>query len=282
MTSIPVRYPDPDLLIERESSGYDETAQGLSDQAREIGGPNRALFLERAGIAPGQRVLDVCCGGAWLAIDAARAVAPGGHVTGIELSAAMVAVAQTNVREAGVDNVEVRQGDAQELPLDDASFDRAVCHAGLMHVPDPARALSELARVLVPGGRLVANVWGPEGETVIDAVADALADAGEPLTLDYRYLLRLGNADLLEGLARDAGFAEAEATQATASIPAPDAADWWDAFRDIGGLFRGLIDELSPAGAARARASFLERSAQVRTDEGYALPIGQFVLVAVR
>ena len=320
MPGVPVRFPNASLLREWDARGYDRVAETMSAWSR-AAGAGRALLLERAGITPGQRVLDLCSGPGWLAIEAARAVAPDGHVTGLDLSAGMVATARANAAAAGVGNVEFHQGDAEELPFGDASFDGSVCSLGLMHVPDPGRALAELARVIVPGGRLVANVHGPEGETTLDLMAAAFDDAGEFLPLDYRYLVRLGNAELLESLAHEAGFAEtvvlggagavggagrvrrllsgradrrrrrwggarrheAEAMQVVrASAPLPDAGAFWDGFREVGGLFSGLIEELSPAAAGRARASFVERCAPYRTEQGYALPDSQFVLVAAR
>ena len=282
MPGVPVRFPNASLLREWDARGYDRVAETMSAWSR-AAGAGRALLLERAGITPGQRVLDLCSGPGWLAIEAARAVAPDGHVTGLDLSAGMVATARANAAAAGVGNVEFHQGDAEELPFGDASFDGSVCSLGLMHVPDPGRALAELARVIVPGGRLVANVHGPEGETTLDLMAAAFDDADEFLPLDYRYLVRLGNAELLEGLAHEAGFAEAEAMQVVrASAPLPDAGAFWDGFREVGGLFSGLIEELSPAAAGRARASFVERCAPYRTEQGYALPDSQFVLVAAR
>lgn len=280
MAPIPVRYPDPAALRERERHGYDRTAAGMNAASRERLADVRAMLLERADVAPGQHVLDLCCGTGWLAIDAARAVAPGGRVTGVDLSAAMLELAEQNLREAGLDNVEFHQGDAEQLTLVDASVDRALCSNGLMHVPDPARALAEIARVLVPGGRLVANVPGPEG--LFGLLSAALDDAGEPLSLDYRYVTRLSDATLLEGLARDAGFAAAVATLVPREMQIADPGAWWDAYRESAGLFAGLVAELSPAGVARARAYFIERCAPYRSGDGFAVAQSLFYLVAER
>ena len=282
MPTLPVRYPDADRLRERESTGHDRTAQGYSDSGRERGAPFRALLIEHAGIVAGQRILDLCSGPGWLTIDAARVVGSEGHVTGVDLSDAMIAVAQTNASESGLQQLDFRQGDVEELPFDDASFDRVLISAGLMHVPDPSRALGEVVRVLVPGGRLVANVWGPDGETIVSLFADALESAGEPLSLDYRYLVRLGDAQLLEDLASDAGFAQATAAQVKSSITVPDAGEQWDNFIHVGGLFSGLLAELSEEGKARARSTFIEICEPGRTDEGVVIPVSQFILVAER
>lgn len=76
------------------------------------------------------------------------------RVTGVELSPKMLAIAQGCAKALGRD-VDFREGDAASLPIDDASADTVVCALGLCTIPDPARALAEMNRVLVPGGRLL-------------------------------------------------------------------------------------------------------------------------------
>ena len=88
---------------------------------------------------------------------------PGVTLTGLDLSEGMLAVART--REPARP-VTLRQGDAQALPFDDASFDTVVCTFGLCAIPDPAAAVAEMARVLRPSGRLiladhVVSTWWP-------------------------------------------------------------------------------------------------------------------------
>lgn len=75
-------------------------------------------------------------------------------VTGVDLSPEMLAQARDRAAELGRD-VELLEGDAERLPVDDASYDTVVCALGLCSIPDPARAIGEMRRVLVPGGRLL-------------------------------------------------------------------------------------------------------------------------------
>jgi len=75
-------------------------------------------------------------------------------LTGVDLSPAMVALARKRATALGRD-VELREGDAEALPFADASFDTVVCVLSLCTIPDPAKALAEMARVLRPGGRLL-------------------------------------------------------------------------------------------------------------------------------
>jgi ubiquinone/menaquinone biosynthesis C-methylase UbiE len=86
-------------------------------------------------------------------------------ITGIELSPAMLAIARQRAGDLGRD-AEFREGDAEHLPFDDASFDTVVCALSLCSIPQPDAAISEMKRVLVPGGRLllldhVASTWPP-------------------------------------------------------------------------------------------------------------------------
>jgi ubiquinone/menaquinone biosynthesis C-methylase UbiE len=75
-------------------------------------------------------------------------------VTGIDLSSAMLAIARRRAAEAGR-AVDLREGDAHDLPFGDASFDTVVCTFSLCNIPSPRQALAEMRRVLRPGGRLV-------------------------------------------------------------------------------------------------------------------------------
>lgn len=112
-------------------------------------------LIDVAGLRPGQRVLDVACGTGVVARAASEAVAPDGSVTGVDLNPAMLAVAQ-RIRP----DLTWQEGDACALPFPDASFDSAVCQASLMFFPDPALALREMARVVIPEGTVAVQVWG--------------------------------------------------------------------------------------------------------------------------
>ena len=113
-------------------------------------------ILARAGVGPGDRVLDVGTGPGYLALAAARLVAPGGAAVGIDASPEMVARARLRAarREAAVD---YRVAAAEALPFEDGAFDVVVSRLVLHHLPGyvQRRALGEMARVLRPGGRLV-------------------------------------------------------------------------------------------------------------------------------
>ena len=113
-------------------------------------------LTEAAGVSAGDRVLDVGCGTGVLARAAADRVAVENQVTGVDINEGMLAVAR-RIRP----RIDWRQGDATKLPLPDETYDVVMIQFSLMYFPDRLSALSEMIRVLKPGGRLAIAVWGP-------------------------------------------------------------------------------------------------------------------------
>lgn len=110
--------------------------------------------LGRIGLYAGERVLEVGCGPGVYTVQAAPRLKPDGQLIAVDLQQEMVERASERVREAGLDNVEFYVADAHQLPLEDASVDRAFLVGVLPEIPNPQGALSELHRVLRPGGIL--------------------------------------------------------------------------------------------------------------------------------
>jgi SAM-dependent methyltransferase len=116
-------------------------------------------LVERAGVERGTTVLDVACGTGNAAIPAAR---KGARVTGLDLTPGMLDIARGRAEDAGVD-IEWIEGDAEDLPFDDQSFDVVLSAFGCMFAPRHEAVAEELVRVLRPGGRLTLCAWTPEG-----------------------------------------------------------------------------------------------------------------------
>jgi ubiquinone/menaquinone biosynthesis C-methylase UbiE len=109
---------------------------------------------QAAGITPGQDVLDVACGTGVVARQAAERVGAAGHVVGLDLNLAMLAVA-ARVRP----DLTWRHGDVTDLPFDDDSFDVVTCQSAAMFFPDLVGALREMGRVTRPGGAVAVQVF---------------------------------------------------------------------------------------------------------------------------
>jgi SAM-dependent methyltransferase len=142
--------------------------------ARYILGPWVPGLLDVAGVRTGDRVLDVACGtGAVTRVAAQRVGAPG-RVTGLDLSAAMLAVARALQSSPGAP-IGWIEASALDTGLPDRSYDVVLCQQGLQFFPDKPTALREMHRVLVPGGRLAVSVWRATG-IYNAAVGDALRE----------------------------------------------------------------------------------------------------------
>ncbi len=105
-----------------------------------------------AVIAAGDTVLDIGSGSGTDALIAATLVGRGGRVIGLDMTAAMRRKLERNVRAMGVETVEVLDGNAEAIPLPDASVDAVTSNGVINLVPDKSRAVTEIARVLRPGG----------------------------------------------------------------------------------------------------------------------------------
>ena len=113
-----------------------------------------AQVLDRVGIQPGERVLELGPGPGAFSVEAARRTDPGGALVAVDIQPRMIAAVKKKAREAGVTNIEPHVASAYDLPLEDESVDRAFLVTVLPEIPDRHRALLELHRVLKPGGVL--------------------------------------------------------------------------------------------------------------------------------
>ncbi|TDC38636.1 methyltransferase domain-containing protein [Micromonospora sp. KC213] len=154
-------------VFEQAAASYDRT--GVS-----FFGPFGAELVRRAGIRPGERVLDVGCGRGAVLFPAADATGSTGHVTGIDLAPAMVALTAEDVTRAGLTHVDVRVGDAQQPDFPPGSFDVVLAGLVVFLLPDPRQALQTYARLLRPAGRLAISTFAAQDPAFVAAM-DALA-----------------------------------------------------------------------------------------------------------
>jgi SAM-dependent methyltransferase len=196
-------------------------------------------IVDAARIGTGQRVLDVACGTGVLARAVAERVGPTGEVIGLDANDGMLAVAK-----AKAPHIAWRQGKAEGLPFDAGSFDAVVSQFGLMFFDDRSRAISEMWRVLRPGGRLVVAVWdsleNTPGYAAVTGMLQRLFGADFANALLTPYVL--GDRRALRALLADAGVGDADVTthEGTARFPSIDA---W-IFTDVKGwTLADMIDD---------------------------------------
>ena len=157
-----------------------------------------ARTVQACAPAPDMETLDVACGPGILACALAGHAA---HVTGIDITPAMIAQAKARQAASGRENLSWQIGDATTLPFADGRFDRVTTRYSFHHMPDPAAALAEMKRVCRPGGRLVVIDATPSPATrqAYD-IMERLRDPSHTSALPLDDLRRIG---------REAGLREA-------------------------------------------------------------------------
>lgn len=122
-------------------------------------------LVERLGITPGLKVLDVGCGDGTTAIPEAQR---GADVLGFDIAANLIDAGRRRARELGLTNIRFQQGDACDLTgVPDRSFDLVISIFGAMFAPRPADVAKSLVRVTKPGGRIVMGNWIPGDPTLV-------------------------------------------------------------------------------------------------------------------
>jgi len=167
-----------------------------------------ALF-ERAGFAPGERVIDVGCGGGGTTMRIARVVAPGGSAKGLDISPALVAEARRRAEAASIANIAFACADAATDAPEGAPFDRLYSRFGSMFFGDPAAAFANLRAMLRPGGRIDLAAWAPANEN--PWMIETMGVVGAHIDLPPRVPnapgpFAFGDTDYLRDILTSAGF----------------------------------------------------------------------------
>lgn len=265
-----------------EATGDWVTHQDRYDRMLE---PFAELMLDAAGLAPGERVLDVGCGCGATALAAARAVAPGA-VTGIDLSAAMLARARETAARAGLVNARFEQADAQVHTFG-TSFDAVISRFGVMFFADPVAAFANLLATTRPGGRLAFACWQPlaDNEWLLVPLA-ALAEHVPLPELDEPGapgMFSLSSTGRLRQLLSDAGWHDISAvSQRTPIVVGGGTLD--DAVSYLLGrlIVRRMLAEADQATADRAAESVRDALASHADGDQVRLDASIWVVTASR
>ncbi len=170
------------------------------------------MIFEALDLRPGERVLDLACGGGKTTVRAAQAVGESGRVTGVDISAGMIRLAGERIEEAGLSNVQLAVRDAQTDAFPGAPFDAVLSQLGIMFFDDTVAALTNVRGHLRPGGRAVFVVWQPEQQIPWfpgHVMAPFMPQSDEPDTAERA--ASLGDPANARRVLEEAGFANVRA-----------------------------------------------------------------------
>ncbi len=220
-------------------------------------GPATERMLDLAGVGSGCRVLDVAAGAGDQTLQAATRVGPGGSVLATDISPTILAFAAAEAKRAGLSNVTTRPMDGENLDLEDASFDVVMSRVGLIYFPDQQKALSQMRRVLVPGGRIAAIVYSTADKNGFFSVPVSIvrrhAKLGPPLA-GQPGPFSLGGEGVLEQALVRAGFRDVKVQSIPAPLRTTAAAECLRFEQESFGALHQMLSSLDPAGRDAAWA----------------------------
>lgn len=266
---------DPRLQRRVQRYGWNRAAAYYERFWAEQLRPAQDLMLQMAALQPEERVLELACGTGLVTFRAAEAIGSRGTLVATDISEDMIATIAADAASRGV-NGEFLRMDAEVLDFSDASFNAVICALGLMYVADTSSAVREMHRVLAPGGRAAAVVWGARtrcGWAEIFPIVERRI-SGEVCPLFFQ----LGTGDTLAEEFRRAGFADVTANRISATLHYAGADD------AIGAAFAGgpvalAYSRFDEATRDSAHADYLESIEPYRDGEAYRIP-GEFVAVS--
>lgn len=257
------------------ADAWDRWADPMADLADKLNQP----LLDAAGVAEGERVLDLASGAGEPALSAARRVGPSGLVVGSDLVPGMMAGAVRRATELPDGRLAFTAADMTALPFADGCFDRITCRFGIMFVPDVPAALAEVHRVLRPGAAAAFMVWGPRTGNALFEVVGAVVAAtlGEDGSLDP--LFRFAEPGGLAAAMRAAGFREARETDIAPVRKAPRGQPFWRATLDMS--FGHRLRGLDAGQRATLEADIIRRFEERATGDVVPLPAHVRIVVGV-
>jgi ubiquinone/menaquinone biosynthesis C-methylase UbiE len=232
-------------------------------------------MLDVAGVQLGGRVLDVAAGTGDSTLMAAHRVGPLGYVLAADVSASMLKVAAEAAGKESLTNVETRVMDAENLALDADSFDAVICRSALMLFPNPAKALTEIRRVMKPGGKVAVIVCSALEKNpyhgIIHGIVQRLGNIplpapGEP------WMFALADSGALEDVYKRAGFLTVSVQAVSIKRRFPSVAEAIRTMRNSAGDIRELMSRLNETERERAWVEIEEQLRRFEGPNGLELP----------
>jgi ubiquinone/menaquinone biosynthesis C-methylase UbiE len=225
-------------------------------------------------------VLDVAAGTGEPGLTIADLV-PNGKVVITDLAEGMLAVARDNAAKKGIANYETVACDVTELPFADNTFDAVSCRMGFMFFPDMLLAAKEMVRVLKPGGKMAAAVWGmPEKNFWITAIMGTI---NKNMTLPVPPsgapgMFRCGSPGFLAGLFRQAGLKNISEKEITGTLNNGSTENYWNFMNDVAAPVVAAMNKADAAMKEKIKKEVFELVDKHYPDKKAALDYGAVVV----
>ena len=206
-------------------------------------------MLDMAGIGSGHRVLDIAAGAGEQSITAAKKVGPPGYVLATDISANILDYANQMAQQAGINNIETKVMDGENLSLEDETFDAVISRVGLIYFPDQQKALKEMYRVLKPGGKVAAIVYStPEKNKFFSVPVSIIRNRAKlpPPLPGQPGPFSLGAEGVIEKAFSQAGFKNVRSEIVDSPLSLPSAKECVRFEKESFGALHQMLSSLSP------------------------------------
>lgn len=238
-------------------------------------------MLDMGDIKEGHSVLDIAAGDGDQSLIAAKRVGPNGYVLATDISIKLLDYASKSAKYQGYSHLETRHMDAAKLELENDSFDSVICRNGLMLIPNLSVVLSEIYRVLKPGGKLSAMVFSlPEKNTWISMPAMiAMKKAQRQPIPGTPGLFSLAAPGLVEKTLEDSGFQEVCSVRIEQTFQMKSARECFEFLSEIAGAIHSILAPLSEEAQNQTWSEIQQSLAQFENESGFSSP-SEFILVS--
>lgn len=216
-------------------------------------------LVEQIDPQAGDTILELAAGPGETGFLAAERLGSGGRLISTDVAPTMVEAARRGAAARGLDNVECRVMDAQQVDLPDSSVDGVICRLGFMLMPEPARAFDEARRVLEEGGRFAYGVMGPPdrnpwmGLLVMALVQNGHAPMGDPFGAGGPF--SLSDSERNREMLTAAGFSDLQIESVGGSMRFDSIDEYWTLQTSLSGPVPALVASLDAAEIAAVRAT---------------------------
>ncbi|MFQ5885647.1 MAG: class I SAM-dependent methyltransferase, partial [Anaerolineae bacterium] len=254
-----------DDLSKKTRNSWDRTAAKYAQAGPPIFSISAQRLLKLMSLEPGDRLLDVGCGTGPLAILAAKKAGPSGQVTATDYSPGMVTEAKKEANKHGLSNITCACMEAHNLEFPANSFHAITCGFALFFFPDMGRALAEMRRVLLPGGKLGLSLWGkgaivPQWPILGETIREYGLRPVVPNPIAWR-------PEDIEALLISAGFSDIRTVEERYDLPFQEASEVWQFTLSVGPI-EVMLEQLSKNKRQEFIDAFLSRIQELATPEG--------------
>lgn len=246
------------LSWDKYSVGWDKWDETIANIILPVGDK----MLDTLKLAGDEHILDVASGTGQPGISQARML-PNGKVTGLDLSQQMVNVANRKAAEKGISNYHSVCGDATSMPFEDNSFDHVLCRFGIMFFPNMVEGVSEMVRVLKPGGKVTLAVWAEPGNnpflTILAGTAKEILQLPDPPP-DSPGVFRCGASGLITQIMKDAGLQIISEESLSGNSTFESTEKYWTIMSEIAGPVMEQVIKAEPEMQQKVKETVLKNA----------------------